>query len=231
MRTPLNSILMVAESMQKNAALPPGVQKDAQVILRCAELEARLIDDLVDLSRLGNAKLLLDRKPLDLHEPLREAIHLCEPGARERQLEFVLDVRASDSLIMGDPVRLQQIFWNLIRNAIKFTPEGGRITVRSFNPDKFKVIIEVMDTGIGIDPTRISSIFQAFEQGGPDITARFGGLGLGLAISQALAEAHGATIQAASAGINRGATLTMSFPMVHNAAQPLPAAGAASVSS
>jgi signal transduction histidine kinase len=220
LRTPLNSVLMIAESMRDNGALPRPIRNDVDSILRCVELEARLIDDLVDLSRIGSGKLSLDFKPVDLHEPLAEAIRFSAPDARERQLELATDLRATDSRIVGDPVRLQQIFWNLIRNAIKFTPEGGRITVRSFNAGPDAVIVEVSDTGIGIDPDRLSSIFRAFEQGGPDITARFGGLGLGLSIVQALAEAHGATVRAASGGANQGATFTVSFPIAREVAMP-----------
>jgi signal transduction histidine kinase len=213
LRTPLNSVLMIAESMRDNGALPHGLCNDVDSILRSVELEARLIDDLVDLSRIGSGKLSLDFKPIDVNELLAEAAHRSERDARERQLDLITDLRATHSRILGDPVRLQQIFWNLIRNAIKFTPEGGRITVRSSNTDPATVVIDVSDTGIGIDPERLSSIFQAFEQGGPDITARFGGLGLGLAIVQALSQAHGATVRASSAGLNQGASFTISFPL------------------
>lgn len=217
LRTPLNSVLMIAESMRANAALPRVARKDVDSILRCVELEARLIDDLVDLSRIGSGKLSLELAPLDVHAPLAEAVRFSEPDARERQLELITDFQAAESHLLGDPVRLQQVFWNLVRNALKFTPEGGRVTVRTFNPRPETVVVEVADTGIGIEPQRLSSIFQAFEQGGPDITARFGGLGLGLAIVQALADAHGATVRAASAGPNQGATFTVSFPIARGA--------------
>ena len=211
LRTPLSSVLMVAEAMENDPSLARPLREDAATIRRCVELETRLIDDLVDLSRIGAGKLHLDRQPLDLNDPLTEAIRFCASDVRDRQLELVTDLRAHTTTVAGDPIRLQQIFWNLIRNAIKFTPEGGRITVRSFN-DAGHVIVQVADTGIGIDPQRLSLIFQAFEQGGPDITARFGGLGLGLAIAQGLTQAHGGAIRAASDGANRGSLFTVEFP-------------------
>ena len=212
LRSPLSSIVMIAQSLRQRGALSPTVEKDVETILRCAQLEARLIDDLVDLSRFGSGKLSLECRPLDIHEPLREAVRFSEPDACERQLELLVELRAELSLVFGDPDRLQQIFWNLIRNAIKFTPEQGQITIRTFNtPDQGQVVVEISDTGIGIDSSRLSSIFQAFEQGSPDITARFGGLGLGLAIARTLAEAHNASLHARSAGPSQGATFTFSI--------------------
>jgi signal transduction histidine kinase len=127
-------------------------------------------------------------------------------------LELITDLHAVSSHVSGDPVRLQQIFWNLIRNAIKFTPEGGRIMISSYNEDPGHISVQVADNGIGIDPQRLSLIFQAFEQGGRDITARFGGLGLGLAIAQGLTQAHGGVIRAVSEGTNRGSIFTVQFP-------------------
>lgn len=214
LRSPLSSIVMIAQSLKEKGSIPAPVRHDIETMLRCAQLEARLIDDLVDLSRIGSGKLSLNRRPLDIHEPLRESIRFSQPDAQERQLELVVDLRAGQSRVFADPDRLQQIFWNLIRNAIKFTPEGGRITVRTFNDfDGGRVSVEVSDTGIGIEPSRLSSIFQAFEQGGLDIAARFGGLGLGLAISRTLAEAHDAWLHASSAGPNKGALFTLSIPL------------------
>lgn len=212
LRTPLSSVLMVAEAMEHDSNLARRLRDDAATIRRCVELETRLIDDLVDLSRIGSGKLHLDRHPLDLHEPLAEAIRFCRSDVSDRQLELATDLRAVHTRVTGDPVRLQQIFWNLIRNAIKFTPEGGRITIRSYNDESGHILVQVSDTGIGIDPQRLSLIFQAFEQGGPDITARFGGLGLGLAIAQGLTQAHGGVIHAASEGNNLGSVFTVQFP-------------------
>lgn len=230
LRTPLSSVLMVAEAMENDPTLARGLRDDASTIRRCVELETRLIDDLVDLSRLGSGKLHLDRHLLDLHAPLNEAIRFCQSDVRERELSLTTDLAAQNSQVLGDPVRLGQIFWNLIRNAIKFTPEGGRVQISSANDSAGRIVVEVSDTGIGIDPKRLSLIFHAFEQGGPDVTARFGGLGLGLAIAQALTEAHGGTIRAASEGIDRGSTFTVQLPTAHASRTTLPGRIAAELS-
>jgi signal transduction histidine kinase len=220
LRTPLSSVVMIAEAMEHDSSLPQALRNDAADILRSVRLEVRLIDDLVELSRIGSGKLCLEVRPLDLHDPLRAALQVCDPDLREKQLELFVDLKAGNSNVSGDPVRLQQIFWNLIRNAIKFTPDGGRINLTTTNDSQNRIVVKVSDNGIGIDPSRLHSIFQAFEQGGPDITARFGGLGLGLAICQALTEAHGGTVNAFSAGLNQGATFSVSFPTTRQTLSP-----------
>jgi signal transduction histidine kinase len=130
----------------------------------------------------------------------------------------------ADRMVSGDPIRLQQVFWNLIRNAIKFTPAGGKISVAVHDGEAGFVAVEISDTGIGIDPQRLTKIFEAFEQGGQEIQSRFGGLGLGLAICQALTEAHHGRITARSGGKGKGATFTLELPTVSVAqvqSQPL----------
>jgi signal transduction histidine kinase len=213
LRTPLSSVVMIADAMAHDPSLPRQVRDDAASVLRSVDLEVRLIDDLVDLSRIGSGKLRLDKQPLDVHEPLEAALQLCNADVKEKQIELTTDLKAEDRTVNGDAVRLQQIFWNLIRNAVKFTPDAGQIKVATRNDRDGKVVVEFTDNGIGIDPPRLFSIFEAFEQGGPDITARFGGLGLGLAICQALTEAHGGTVSAASPGLNLGSTFSVSLPI------------------
>jgi signal transduction histidine kinase len=222
LRTPLSSVVMIADAMAQDPSLPRHVRDDATSVLRSVDLEVRLIDDLVDLSRIGSGKLRLNSEPLDFHQPLHAALHLCEADLKEKQIELTTDLMAEERTVVGDAVRLQQIFWNLIRNAVKFTPDGGQIKVTTRNDPQGKVVVEVTDNGIGIEPARLSSIFEAFEQGGPDITARFGGLGLGLAICQALTEAHGGTVTAASAGLNLGSTFSVSLPLLHKSGQAHP---------
>ena len=212
LRAPLSTVVMIADAMANDESLPRQARDDAAAVLRSVELEVRLIDDLVDLSRIGSGKLSLKRQALDLHQPLLAALELCHGDLRERQIDLATDLAAEPSIVFGDPVRLQQIFWNLVRNAVKFTPDRGRINVSTRNDPDGSVTVEVTDNGIGIDPARLSSIFDAFEQGGPDITARFGGLGLGLAICQALAEAHGGTIRAKSDGPGHGSIFSICFP-------------------
>jgi signal transduction histidine kinase len=217
LRTPLTSVVMIADAMANDASLPRSMRDDASTILASIELEVRLIDDLVDLSRIGNGKLRLDMQPLDLNQPLLAALQLCDADLREKQIELMTEFKAENSRVNGDAFRLQQMFWNLIRNAIKFTPDSGRIKVATRNDPDTNVVVEVSDNGIGIDPNRLSSIFEAFEQGGPDITARFGGLGLGLAICQALTEAHGGAVRAASVGTGHGSIFSVSIPSLRSA--------------
>jgi signal transduction histidine kinase len=212
LRTPLSAVVMIGDALANDPSLPRPVRDDAEAILRSVEIEVRLIDDLVDLSRIANGKLSLEMHPLNLHEPLRAALQLCHADLKEKQIELVTDFKAENPRVLGDGVRLQQIFWNLIRNALKFTPDSGRIRVATMNDAIGRVAIEVSDNGIGIDPQRLSSIFEAFEQGGPDITARFGGLGLGLAICQALAEAHGGKVHASSPGPGQGSIFSVNIP-------------------
>jgi CheY-like chemotaxis protein len=137
---------------------------------------------------------------------------MCRAEADAKGLVLTFDLGASTRNVHADPARFQQILWNLLKNAIKFTPNGGRITIRSANPAADRLRIDVADTGIGIAPEALPHIFGAFEQGGYAVTQRFGGLGLGLAISQALAQLHGGRIAAESAGVGAGATFNFEVP-------------------
>lgn len=224
LRTPLGPIVMISEMLADDASLPDRVRKDMKTIRQHVSLEIRLIEDLLDLARLGSGKMNLHLEPVDLHEPLHTAVQVCEPDAREKGLEIALDLWPSSLIMNGDVVRLQQVFWNLLRNAIKFSNRGGKITVRTCLENGAvgksvpaprgdeRIVVQVNDSGIGIDPGRLPAIFEAFEQADQDAAARFGGLGLGLAICLALVEAHGGHISAASAGAGRGATFTVTFP-------------------
>ncbi len=217
LRTPLGPIVMISEMLADDASLPDRVRKDMKTIRQHVNLEIRLIEDLLDLARLGSGKMNLHLEPVDIHDPLQTAVQVCEPEAREKGLEIVLDLWRNPLIMNGDVVRLQQVFWNLLRNAIKFSNRGGKITVRSNlseagSRDGERIIVQVNDSGIGIDPNRLPAIFEAFEQADRDVAARFGGLGLGLAICLALVEAHGGKIGAASAGAGQGATFTVTFP-------------------
>jgi signal transduction histidine kinase len=211
LRTPLSPVLMIAEILEQDPSLPQRVRRDMANIRRNVELERRLIDDLVDLTRISSGKMGLQRQPVDVHEPLSQAIRVCENEAAEKGLKINTRFEASGSMLDGDADRLQQVFWNLMRNAIKFTPAGGTIDIGSSNIGG-NVVVTIADTGIGVDPERLSTIFEAFEQGGADIQSRFGGLGLGLAICHALTEAHGGSIRAQSEGPGKGATFVVTFP-------------------
>lgn len=220
LRAPLVPVSMVMDAIESDVSLPTPVRHDAQVVRRSVEVELRLIDDLVDLSRIGTGKLSLKLEPIDLHVPLTAAMEVARPDSEDSQLDLITELHATHAIVLGDQTRLQQIFWNLIRNAIKFTPPGGKVTVRTCNTPGGGVLVEVIDNGIGIESEKLSKVFEAFEQAGPDIAARFGGLGLGLAIAQGLAEAHGGKISAFSAGLDRGATFAVGFPL-HRPESPI----------
>ena len=222
LRAPLVPVAMVLDAMASDPSLPTPLCRDAQMIREGVEVELRLIDDLVDLSRIGSGKLNLKMTQVDIHQPLAASVEGCRADARDAEVELILQPLAASHVVWGDPTRLQQIFWNLIRNAIKFTPAGGRVAIRSSNTENGNVVIEVTDNGIGIEPEKLSLIFNAFEQAGPDIAARFGGLGLGLAIAQGLTTAHGGAISATSAGIDTGATFTVRLPTANTPPAPQP---------
>ena len=149
-----------------------------------------------------------------VHQLLQRAYEICREEVEAKNLEVEFHFRAAHTHVEGDPARLQQVFWNLIKNSVKFTPEKGRITVETLNPTADKIEVRVIDTGIGIEQETIDKIFNAFEQGQAEITRRFGGLGLGLAISKALIDAHGGKISVQSAGKDQGATFSLELNTV-----------------
>jgi CheY-like chemotaxis protein len=201
---------MTVAAMRQDPALPAHFQRDLGLIYRNVELEARLIDDLLDLTRVTQGKLLLHTEVTDLHELLEHTIHMCcAPEVIPKPLVIAYQMDAAKHHALCDPARIQQVFWNLLNNAIKFTPEHGCITIETRNREPNRIEISVADTGIGIEADVIPRLFDAFEQGGMTITRRFGGLGLGLAISKAIAEMHGGTLRVASEGRNRGSVFTL----------------------
>ncbi|MDP9292077.1 MAG: ATP-binding protein [Verrucomicrobiota bacterium] len=223
LRTPLTPVLMTVSAMRQAADLPPSVLEDVEMIKRNVELEARLIDDLLDLTRVTRGKLELDLQTVDLHVLLGHTVEICCEKRAGLQPSCVgLHLEAKEHHVRGDPARLQQVFWNLINNAIKFTPAGKAIDLFTSNPEPGKVAIRVRDEGAGIEAETLPRLFNAFEQGGRTITRRYGGLGLGLAISKSLVEQHGGEISAASEGSGRGATMSVvlsSAPAAESRAQ------------
>jgi PAS domain S-box-containing protein len=221
LRTPLNPVLLLALESERNEALPESVRADFATIRRNVELEARLIDDLLDLTRISQGKLRLTRQVLDAHELLRACVGFVQPDVEARGLQLTLSLEAANHWVNGDPVRLQQVFWNILRNAVKFTPEGGGVAICTVNTGG-ALVVEVVDTGIGIDAMELSKIFDAFQQGTEG--NEFGGLGLGLAITKQLVEQHGGRITAESAGRGHGSTFRLEFP---SAFPPAPRSGIA----
>ena len=209
LRTPLTPVLTSVFGLEQAESLPEEVRESLQMIRRNVELEARLIDDLLDLTRISKGKVQLSLELVDAHLLLRNALEICQADIDHKNLSLQTDFAADKVCLEADPARLQQIFWNLIKNAVKFTPEGGRLRIRTGNDDgQFRV--EISDSGMGIDAETLPKIFNAFEQG--DRT-QLGGLGLGLAISKALVETHHGKLTAESAGSNQGATFTATFPI------------------
>ena len=201
LRTPLTPILIWAGGMANDPSLPPEIDEGLQMICRNIELEARLIDDLLDLTRIARGKLKLHLRKSNAHDLLGHAMEIVRDEISSRKLKLAVELHASDHLVVADESRLQQVFWNVLKNASKFTPGDGAVTVRTSNPTPQALHIEISDTGIGIEPDNLEKIFEAFEQGG----TRREGLGLGLAISKAIVEMHSGSIRAFSEGPGKGA--------------------------
>src|SRR6476660_9360101 len=187
LRTPLTPVLASALALESEPDLPKDIHESLQMIRRNVSLEARLIDDLLDLTRIDRGKVQLNFEIVDAHTLLQNALEICQPEIDRKHLKPSLNLSAKKMHMRADPARLQQIFWNLINNAVKFTPANGQITITTNNDSKGQLRVEIADTGLGIEPQTLPKIFDAFEQGG---RTQLGGLGLGLAISKTLVEAH-----------------------------------------
>ena len=219
LRTPLTPVLAVLSRLETRPdPLPSDVRDGMALIRRNVELEARLIDDLLDLTRISQGKLELRRGAADVRQVLAHAMEASEwPGAPGPAL--IAEIEDAELWTWADAPRLTQVFWNLISNARKFTPPEGKVRVRAWR-EEGEVVVEVSDTGIGIDPEVLPRIFDAFNQGQRNITRRFGGLGLGLAISERIVALHGGRIGAASKGRGEGATFTVWMPAGKPAVPP-----------
>jgi len=227
LRTPLTPVLAVISSLEGDDRLEAKVRESLAMVRRNVELEARLIDDLLDLTRIARGKLELSRRPADLRRLVEQAIEICCSQEMESgRLRIVKDLEAADHSLWADSSRLSQVFWNLLNNAVKFTPQGGTITVRS-RFEQGEIVVQISDTGVGIRPESLRHIFNAFEQGDLSTTRRFGGLGLGLAISNAIVELHGGTLNAESEGEGRGATFTVRLPAGDSRQEPAAASAIA----
>ena len=224
LRTPLTPVLSTVQALESEPSLAPELREPIEMIRRNVELESRLIDDLLDLTRIAKGKLELDLQTVDAHEGVNNVLEMCRDELYSKGLHLRVDLGAGRHHVRADNARLQQVFWNLIKNAVKFTPEGGTITVRTSNPGGSngagrdgtapRLLAEVRDTGIGIEPQVLPRIFDAFEQGERSITRRFGGLGLGLAISKALIDMQGGRLTADSDGRGRGSAFSVDLATV-----------------
>ena len=214
LRTPLTPVVAALDTLEADGSRSSESKNSLAMIRRNVELESQLIDDLLDLTRIAKDKLQLRFGPLDSHEVINNVVEICRPEAQARNLTLQLNLRAGGHHVLGDAAKYQQIVWNLLKNAIKFTAENGEITISSSNPEPQLLAIAVHDTGIGIEPEVMNRIFDPFEQGERAFQRRFGGLGLGLAISKSLAQAHGGTLIARSEGHDRGSTFILTMKTV-----------------
>lgn len=235
LRTPLNPVLLVASDAAMNPDFSPEVRETFRGIEKNVMLEARLIDDLLDVTRIEHGKMALELQNVDLHQVLRDTLDTVRGEVEEQRLTLQVDLSAQSSTVSADSGRLQQVFWNVLKNAVKFTPRQGKIWVATENnPEGDEITLKVTDTGIGMDDRELDRVFDAFTQG--DHAAggrshRFGGLGLGLAISRKLMDLHRGRIEATSEGKTRGTTFTLSLPLASpsqrvalaTAISPLPA--------
>ena len=212
LRTPLTPVVMALHSLERNAELPGSLRGTVELIRRNVRAELMLIDDLLDVTRISSGKLEMSRNQTDMHEVVHAAADVCAGDFAAKRQRLGLSLQAARHVVPGDASRLQQVVWNLLKNASKFTPNEGEIRVATSNvEDRF--VLVVADTGIGIAGEALAQIFDAFAQEGPWVTSEFGGLGLGLAIAKATIEAHHGTLVAASPGRNQGATFTVELPL------------------
>jgi PAS domain S-box-containing protein len=222
LRTPLTPVAMAATAMEMDPGLPFDFREDVAMIRRNVELETRLIDDLLDLSRVISGKLRLNRQRTHVHRLIGHVLETVGPELHEKQLKVDRQLAAARDLVHADPARLQQTLWNLLKNAAKFTPSGGRVCIRTRNEDDW-VVIEVEDTGKGIAADVLPRIFNPFEQGDAEVTRTYGGIGLGLAIAKAVVDMHDGTIRANSDGVGEGAVFTVTLPLAQS--DPAPSTG------
>ncbi len=205
LRTPLNPVLMWACSASEDASIDPEMKQGLKMICRNIEMEARLIDDLLDLTRIARGKLQINVELCRADALVNHALEIVRGQLSAKNLKLSVDLKASNHQIMADPIRIEQVFWNLLNNAYKFTPENGEVTVRSYDLDPNRLAFEIGDSGRGIDQELMPKLFTAFEQG----TRSGEGLGLGLAICRAVLQMHGGKIKAANRPNGHGAVFTV----------------------
>ena len=220
LRTPLTPAVLGLELMAADietleaGEIKTEIEENLAAVRSNLSLQTQLIDDLLDVTRIARGKLELRKRDTDLHDAARHAYGITRSRAEEKRVALDLDLRAERSTVHGDPTRLRQILWNLVANAVKFTPSGGHVRLETFNDGGGRIVARVVDDGPGIPADKIGGIFDAFDQGAVGVSRGFGGLGLGLAISRSLAQAHRATLSAASEGVGSGATFTLAMPVV-----------------
>ena len=214
LRTPLTPVIAALDALESETSPSDIAKCSLSMIRRNVELESQLIDDLLDLTRIAKDKLQLRFGSIDANEIVANVVEICRAEAQDRGLNLRVNLRAGAHHILADSAKFQQIIWNLVKNAIKFTGENGDIMISTTNTEPQTLVITVKDTGIGIEPEIMNRIFDPFEQGEQAFQRRYGGLGLGLAISKSLTQAHGGTLTAQSDGRDRGSTFVVTMKTV-----------------
>jgi signal transduction histidine kinase len=220
LRGPLSAISYCVTDRLKDTTVPDSLLEDLALIDRNARMQSRLIDDLLDLTRLTRGKMEIEVRPLDIHLLLAEAVRTSGGDGQQTGPTPTLHLRAHETQVLGDRDRLLQVFWNILRNAVKFTPEDGRIEIETFDAAAGRVGIRIRDTGIGLTPETLERIFHPFEQAGRETNKKHGGLGLGLAIARGIVELHDGALTGSSAGLGSGTTFTIDLPVLNRDAVP-----------
>jgi signal transduction histidine kinase len=221
LRTPLTPVISTLQSLETEPTQTEDTKSALAMIRRNIELETQLIDDLLDFTRIARDKMQMRFARVDAHLAISNVVEICRAEARSKRLRVHLNLQAETHFVTADAAKFQQIIWNLLKNAIKFTQEDGEIAVSSSNPSPDLLSISVRDSGIGMEPEVIQRIFDPFEQGNQSFESRFGGLGLGLAISKSLAQAHGGTLTAQSEGHDCGSTFILSMQTLSPVEAPI----------
>ena len=216
LRTPLTPVLASLSYLEDLAELPADLREELGMIRRNVETEARLVDDLLDLTRINRGKMELHFETVDAHGAITNTVAMFRHDSAAKKVSIVTELNAPEYHVWADPGRLQQILVNLLSNAIKFTPVGGRVMIRTELRANRRLRIEVSDTGIGIAPELIPQLFQPFQQGERTRTRQYGGLGLGLSIVRSLMQMHNGTASVRSEGLNHGSTFTIEFEALVN---------------
>jgi signal transduction histidine kinase len=212
LRTPLNAIIGWTRMLVDGTLDPSTETRALQIIDRNAQAQLQLVEDILDVSRIVTGKLTLDMQPVDLAAIVGAVLESARPAVDAKQIRLRSKLAPSARLITGDPKRIQQVLWNLVSNALKFTGQGGSVEVEVADYGGASVYINVTDDGVGFSPEFAPHLFERFTQADGSTTRRHGGLGLGLAIVRHLVELHGGTVRAYSRGPGRGATFTVELP-------------------
>jgi signal transduction histidine kinase/ActR/RegA family two-component response regulator len=220
LRTPLTPVIAALDALETETSPSDLAKSSLSMIRRNVELESQLIDDLLDLTRIAKDKIQLRFGSIDAHEVIANVVDMCRAETQDRRLNLHVNLRAGAHHVLADAAKFQQIIWNLMKNAIKFTGDNGDITISTTNLEAQTLTISVQDTGIGIEPEIMIRIFDPFEQGERSFQRRYGGLGLGLAISKSLTQAHGGVLTAKSDGHDHGSTFVVTMKTVAPPARP-----------